>query len=125
MPAGRPTKYRPEYCQMLIEHMATGKSYETFVTKLDYSVSVATLYNWENKFPEFLEAKKRAFIECQNTWEDFMLANAMGDIKSNPAILVYNMKCRFGGIWKSDIVPDPEPLKEEKFDELPTLTTQH
>ena len=29
-PVGRPTKYKPEYCEMLIEHMSEGLSFESF-----------------------------------------------------------------------------------------------
>ena len=45
--AGQPTKYKPEYCQMLIEHMAEGLSFKAFAGVI--RVSRQTLYNWANK----------------------------------------------------------------------------
>lgn len=64
-PEGRPTLYRPEYAQLLYQHLANGSSYETFVTKIEPNpstgmfVNIDTLYNWESLYPEFSEAKAR------------------------------------------------------------------
>ena len=55
---GRPVKYKKEYCQMLIDHMASGLSFETFAGVI--SVSRDTIYEWANKFKDFSDAKKIA-----------------------------------------------------------------
>jgi len=55
---GRPTKFRPEYCELLIQHGRQGLSFESFAGKV--GVSVETVINWAHKQPEFLEAKKTA-----------------------------------------------------------------
>ena len=64
---GRPTDYKPEYCEMLIKHMAEGLSFECFAALVD--TSRETLYNWTEKHPEFLYAKKRGLEKCQLFWE--------------------------------------------------------
>lgn len=92
MPAGRPTKYKPEYCEMLIEHMAEGLSYEAFAGIV--SVSYQTIYDWEIH-KEFLEAKEIGFSKCLLFWEKLMRLSAAGKIKPPPAILIYNMRARF------------------------------
>lgn len=51
----RPTKYDPKYCEMLIEHMSEGLSFDSFAGVL--GVTRATIYNWANDYPEFLDAK--------------------------------------------------------------------
>ena len=56
-PGGRPTKYKSEYCDQLVEHMAQGFPYETFAALID--VCRETLYEWEKKHEEFFHAKKR------------------------------------------------------------------
>lgn len=56
MPGGRPTKYKEEYCEQLIEFMAQGYPYECFAAEID--VGRRTLYDWEEKYPEFSHAKK-------------------------------------------------------------------
>ncbi len=58
MPGGRPTKYKPDYPEKLIEHMKQGFPYETFAGLI--LVSREVLYDWEKKHPEFLHAKKVA-----------------------------------------------------------------
>lgn len=57
MPGGRPTKYRPEYCEQLVEFMAQGFPYECFAAEVD--VCKSTLYQWERDYPEFSDAKKK------------------------------------------------------------------
>ena len=73
MPAGRPTLYKPEYCQMLIEHMASGRSYESFPAVIDTCES--TIRAWEERHPEFLEAKKIAWNKSLAWWENKMIEN--------------------------------------------------
>ena len=52
---GRPSKYRPEYPDMLVEHLAHGNPIETFAAKVH--VSIDTLYEWLKQHEEFSEAK--------------------------------------------------------------------
>ena len=52
---GRPTEYKEEFCQMLIDHMSEGYSFESFGGIV--GVSERVLYDWEKKFPEFLHSK--------------------------------------------------------------------
>jgi transposase len=53
--AGRPTKYKPEFCEMLIDHMSEGYSFESFGAIAQ--VWDTTLDDWANTIPEFSEAK--------------------------------------------------------------------
>jgi hypothetical protein len=55
-PNGRPTDYREEYCQMLIDHMAEGYTFASFAG--DIGVHKDSLYEWCDKYPSFSEAKK-------------------------------------------------------------------
>jgi hypothetical protein len=64
---GAPTKYKPEYCQMLIDHMAKGLSFETFAAVVD--VDRDTIYHWCELFPAFSDAKLMAKEKCQLFWE--------------------------------------------------------
>ena len=56
MPGGRPTKYKPEYCEELVEFMAQGYPYECFAATI--GVGRSTLYDWEKEHQEFSDAKK-------------------------------------------------------------------
>lgn len=67
MPGGRPTKYKPEYCEMLIKHGQDGLSYESFAGVID--VNVDTLYEWEKVYPEFSEAKNNFRAKSLLFWD--------------------------------------------------------
>lgn len=104
---GQPTKYRPEYCQMLIDHMAKGFSYETFGATI--GVARATVFNWEKDNPQFLDAKKNAFDLCQIFWEKIGIDHIVSVSKNvrqgnvsksvtknlNTGAWIFNMKNRF------------------------------
>lgn len=68
MPAGRPTDYRPEYCEQVIELGRQGKSPAQIAAALD--VARATLGNWAEAHPEFLAALTRAYDLSQAWFED-------------------------------------------------------
>lgn len=58
MPAGAPTKYKPEYCQAAQDFMGQGYSLTAFAGSID--VCKDTVYEWEKTIPEFSDAIKRA-----------------------------------------------------------------
>lgn len=93
---GQPTTYKPEYCEMLVEHMKKGFSFESFAADIDSTR--ATLYNWEKAHPEFLDAKKRGHEKGLKTHESAGLAMEFGKSKGNPTSWIFTMKNRFG--WK-------------------------
>jgi len=120
MPAGQPTKFRPEYCAMLIEHMSRGLSFETFGAKID--VCRATIYNWEKENPEFLDAKKIAFDKCQLFWEEKCIEHIVSISENerdgqysksstktlNTGAWIFNMKNRFKWTDKSEPSTDDD-----------------
>jgi len=55
---GRPTGYRPEYCQMVIEHMRQGHSLTSFAGSIE--VSKDAVYDWIRTHAEFSHAVARA-----------------------------------------------------------------
>lgn len=54
--SGQPTKYKPEYCELAKNYAIMGATDEQIAVFL--KVSVATIGNWKNKHPKFLEALK-------------------------------------------------------------------
>ena len=67
-PVGRPTLYRPEYCEQVIELGRQGKSPAQIAAALD--VARATLGLWAEAHPEFLTAYTRAYDLAQAWFED-------------------------------------------------------
>ena len=58
MTVGRPTKYRPEYCQQVIDFMGQGYSLTAFAGSI--VVDRDSVYEWERTYPEFSVAVKAA-----------------------------------------------------------------
>lgn len=112
MPGGRPTIYEERFCEMLIEHMEKGFSYESFAGLI--GVSKQTIYDWEKANPQFLDSKKigveksRLFWETQGiegvyTTETFEQdENGSKSTKKalNSSVWIFNMKNRFKDEWR-------------------------
>lgn len=98
MPAGRPTKYKPEYCQEIIDFMSKGYSATAFAAKI--GVHIDTIQEWKNTHAEFSAAYKKAHAAAQFFWENKGLENLITDGKEkfNAAVWIFWMKARFG--WR-------------------------
>lgn len=101
---GRPSKYKPEYCQGLIDHMGAGLSFESFAAVI--RVHRDTLFEWDKVHPEFSDAKKIAVLACQLFWENLGIKYILNESESfgegqskstslNSAVWIFNMKNRF------------------------------
>ena len=65
---GRPTDYRSEHCERVLELGRIGKSHAQIAAALD--VSRQTLHNWAKAHPEFFDAITHARDLAQAWWED-------------------------------------------------------
>lgn len=128
MAGGRPSKYKPEYCDALIKHMGGGLSFETFAALCD--VCRDTLYDWTAAHKEFLDAKRKGEMQSQFFWEKVGREGALGTIeKFNATTWIYTMKCRFPKQWGdkqevSHVIADRREAKALTDDELDTLLIQ-
>lgn len=79
---GNNDKYKPEYCKLLIEHMKSGMSYDSFPAKLydvhDVYVGVSTMYDWEKRIAEWAEAKAIAVAKSLSFYESRASAKVSG-----------------------------------------------
>jgi hypothetical protein len=123
MPGGRPTLYKPEYCQKLVEHLAEGYLYESFAALVD--VHWDTLYDWEARHPEFLEAKKRGMTKALLYDEQLLKTGMLGrkkvingktgkevDINIQPALMIFRLKNRYRRFYQERPIEE----KEEKIE---------
>lgn len=77
MVMGRPTDYDPDRHIPWIKSMARiGMNNEQMAS--DMGISVATLYNWQNEHPEFLEAIKEGKSESDFKVVSSLFRRAMG-----------------------------------------------
>ena len=73
---GRPTAYRDEFCQRVIELMAEGRSLDGCAAVL--GVNPDSLYTWQKLHNEFSEAVKAGRAAAITFWESRLLDVAKG-----------------------------------------------
>ena len=108
-PIGRPTKYKEEYCNKVIEWMAEGQS------KVEVCANIGIYYDtflsWQEKFPEFLESVKRGEKLCEAWWERLGRQGATCERDINPTTWIFNMKNRFN--WSDKVDASVKPGKDK------------
>lgn len=77
-PNGRPSKYKPEHCERLIEHMKDGNSFYSFGSVV--GVGATALKRWLAEHEEFRQAKEIGLSYELKFWEDIMKVGAVGAI---------------------------------------------
>lgn len=114
MPAGRPTKYDPAYCERVIELMAEGRSKTAAAGVL--GVCRDTLHEWANKHEEFSDAIKRAEALSAEWWETRGRELATGEGDGAPAMVIFGLKNRVRYDWADRVQtehsgPDGGPIQ--------------
>ena len=94
---GRPSTYKDEYCDAVIEWGAEGKSRTWMAAKI--GVHRDTIYAWEKAHPRFSDALKRAKALEQMWWEDAG-QDGMGAYKFNGQVWGRSMAARFPEDWR-------------------------
>jgi transposase-like protein len=82
-PVGRPTKYDPAYCEMVVALGKQGKSIEQIC--YDLNTPVRTLYEWRDRYEEFSQALEDAKCFEQAYWE-MMAHTHLVETKEGPKL---------------------------------------
>lgn len=110
MAGGRPTDFKPEYCQMLVDHMKKGFSFESFAAIVDCTRS--TIYNWLEIHPEFSDAQSKGKMHSAMFWENMGINGAMGALDGfNASAWIFNMKNRHN--WRDKTETELSTSKDE------------
>lgn len=97
-PGGRPTKYRPEFCQQVIECGEQGMSLAEMASELD--IHYTTFLAWQDEIPEFSNAVKEARRKSQSWWERQGRIATFGGVEGfNATSYIFQMKNRFREDW--------------------------
>jgi transcriptional regulator with XRE-family HTH domain len=73
-PVGRPTDYRPEFCEQIIEFGKKG--YSESQVAAEFGVTRKTLNNWEAEHPDFLYSSG-VYRELAQSWWESLAQNQM------------------------------------------------
>ena len=95
-PVGRPSLYKPEYCEEVIALGKIGKSVEQIASRLGFSLR--TMYQWREAHEEFSHALEEAKEHEQAWWEEqaqaYMVENKESD-RLNATLWSRSMAARF------------------------------
>lgn len=97
MAAGRPSDYKPEYCNAVIEHMKEGASLTSFAASINCARS--TINVWMEANPEFSEAVKAGKAKCAAWWESIGRKNAV-EGGGNATLVIFGLKNMAGDDWR-------------------------
>jgi hypothetical protein len=98
-PGGRPTKYDPAYCEEMIDFMGQGYSLTAWAGQI--GVSRATVNNWAEANPEFLEALHVAKAKRLMFWEQTAI-NVAAKGTGGPgaaSVITFGLKNMGGDEW--------------------------
>lgn len=94
MPAGRPTDYRPEYCEKVIEYGREGLLPVSMASRL--SVNKDTLHQWAKVHPKFSDAFNEARIHCEAFHMERAVQTAHGERSGNAPMTKFILSAAFG-----------------------------
>lgn len=98
---GRPSLYKPAYCEELIQFLAEGYSITAFAGEI--GVGRRTVFDWLEKHKEFAEAyeiaKPKAVLHWERAFKEFATSG-----KGNAAAFIFALKNRAGDDWNDKVV---------------------
>lgn len=97
MPAGRPTKYDPKYCEEVVEYMRDGYSVTAFAGHI--GVARSTVFKWADEHEEFSDSLKTAQAMAAQWWEDRLRDVAMTGT-GNATAAIFGVKNRSSEDYK-------------------------
>lgn len=110
-PGGRPTLYRPEYCEVVRNLMREGASKIEIAYELD--VDRNTLDNWAKEFPEFFRTINEGVDHSEGWWTKSGRVN-LTNKDFNSRLWEINMMNRFGWMKKAHNNLDVEVSESER-----------
>lgn len=99
---GRPTKYKPEFCETVVSIGKEGGSKAEMACAI--GVMRNTMGDWEKDHPEFSNAVKLAVEESQAWWEKKGRSATFGGYEGfNASAFIFQMKNRFRDDYRDKV----------------------
>jgi len=115
---GRPTKYKPEFCQLAIDLLSEGHS--LYALASECNVSFETLMNWQNEHPEFLESIKIGKAKSAHWWENRVKEFAITGV-GNATAIIFGLKNRARKTWQDKQEMDVSVSRKEAIPDFGEL----
>lgn len=105
MAFGRPSEYKPEYCDRLLEMGEQGMSKAEMAAEL--GIAYDTFNRWQNERADFSASVKEAVRRSQAWWEKQGRIATFGGVEGfNATSYIFQMKNRFREEWNDTIRQD-------------------
>lgn len=104
----RPSKFKPHYCDLLIDIFSDGGTINAFCVAT--GISKRTFFYWRRAYPDFEEAYDMAYCRALYYWEQLlikMVTRRMKCSKRDPMTVLKILKWRFPEVYKGEGKPDP------------------
>lgn len=112
---GRPTVYKPEFCELAIEFFKDGKSMAEFARHLD--VARSSVFEWMKLYPDFSNAVNKAVEYSEAEWIAWGRQN-IGNKDFNARLYELNMMNRFSWMRKAEQKHDVTVRQEDALKDL-------
>ena len=107
---GRPSLYKPEYCQMIIDYMSRGHAIVEFAAHIN--VCRDTIHEWSKSHPDFFDALRKAKAKCEAWWVNKSMEN-LDNPRFKDAMWKFHMAARFR--WSDKQELELSTKKDEKL----------
>lgn len=104
--AGQPTKYKPEYCDLIVERAKTLKDYSFTHFCAFIEVDRDTLREWRLTHKEFSIACKKAKISYELRYRKILDDQMTGLSKGSATACIFYLKAQHA--WRDDISVDDD-----------------
>lgn len=94
------SKYKPEFCQLVVDHMSQGFDFDTLSHRL--GVTPQTMYNWVKKYPDFNTAYHNGKSAQKEFYQKLCLNNAITN-KGNASMCIFLAKNKLNYTDKQQI----------------------
>ena len=119
---GRPSKYKEEFNQKVIDLMREGCSIAEVCFELE--ICKQTFYNWCDENEEFLDSKKKG-VDYSEGWWMKQGRKSLKDQSFNYTGWYMNMKNRFNWADKKEIKEEKKIISEIDYSELDAGTIKN
>lgn len=118
---GRPTKYKPEFCEKVKELAAKGASKTECAVEL--GISWQSFHEYQREYPQFSDAVKEAERLCQAWWEKKGREATFGKYEGfSASSYIFQMKNRFPWDWRDQTQVDKRNVDKDGNDLKPATT---
>jgi transposase-like protein len=123
-PVGRPSKYKPEYCERILEMAAEGASMAEYAA--EFGIDRTTLFDWRDQHEEFSTALARAKI-LEQAWFEREARMNMKNKEFNANLWYRSALSRFRDDYAEKRItevsgPDGGAIKTETVAKIDTRT---